>query len=120
MFGQEASSHTVCKPRSRSKRLMLSKRALPEPALTRIQSGFFRRSCGTILIGMRAVLAWPVCLSVIALMLCQELGQFGGESVAEFFHICDDAQIACLRHREAGVTAGIDREEGCEVHVDVE
>src|SRR5450759_540954 len=98
MFGQEASSHTVCKPRSRSRRLMLSKRALPEPVLTLIQSGFFSRSCGTILIGMRAVFAWPLCLSVIALMRCQELGQFGGEPVAEFVHICTDAEIACLCH----------------------
>src|SRR3989304_8992633 len=106
MFGQEASSHTVCKPRSRSRRLMLSKRALPEPALTRIQSGFFRRSCGTILIGMRAVLARP--FSAPALMLCQELRQFGGEQRTQFVGRGDYAQVARLRHRQAGVAAGVD------------
>src|SRR5450830_758762 len=105
MFGQEASSHTVCKPRSRSKRLMLSKRALPEPVLTRIQSGFFSRSCGTILIGMRAVLSRP--FSAPALMLCQKLRQLGREPVAQFVRRGHDAQIARLRHRQARVAAGI-------------
>jgi hypothetical protein len=33
------------------------------PAFTRIQSGFFSVSAGTILIGMRAVLASAFCLA---------------------------------------------------------
>ena len=69
MFGQEASSHTVCSWFSRRRRLISSKRVLPEPALTRIHSGFRSRSCGTTLIGMRAVLARP--FSAPALMLRQ-------------------------------------------------
>ena len=69
MLGQEASSHTVCSLFSRRRCLISSKRVLSEPALTRIQSGLRRRSCGTILIGMRAVLARP--FSAPALMLGQ-------------------------------------------------
>ena len=62
MLGQEASSHTVCRLLSRSARLT-SPKVGELAARTRIQSGFFSRSWGTILIGMRAVLAAPVCLS---------------------------------------------------------
>ena len=61
MFGQDASSHTVCKPCARNTCLTALKR-WPSPSRTLIHAGFFRRSAGTTLIGMRAVFASPFCL----------------------------------------------------------
>jgi hypothetical protein len=43
---------------------LVEARAEGEPALTRIQSGFFSTSAGTTLIGMREVLACDFCLAV--------------------------------------------------------
>ncbi len=65
MFGQEASSQTVCSRCSRRICLISSKRELCEAAFTRIQEGFFRISpAGTTLIGMREVLAAAFCLAL--------------------------------------------------------
>ncbi len=68
MFGQVASSQTVCRWCSRRICLISPKRAAELPALTRIHSGFLSGaqplSC-TTLIGMRAVLASPFCFSLI-------------------------------------------------------
>ncbi len=64
MFGQLASSQTVCRRCSRRICLISWKRVPGLPALTRIQSGFFRTSAGSTLIGMRAVLACAFCLAV--------------------------------------------------------
>lgn len=64
MFGQLASSHTVCRLCSRRIVLISLKRELPVAAFTRIHSGFFSFSIGTILIGMRAVFACAFCLAV--------------------------------------------------------
>src|SRR3954469_12249553 len=55
MFGQEASSHTVCSFCSRRMRLMSWKRESGIGARTRIQGGFASAcACGTILIVLRA------------------------------------------------------------------
>src|SRR5215813_3796709 len=62
MFGHDASSHTVCRLCSRRIFLISPKRG-DDGARARIHSGFFRRSAGTILIGMRAVFASPLCLT---------------------------------------------------------
>jgi len=64
MLGQVASSQTVCRWCSRRICLISPKRPALLPALTRIQSGFFSGlASGTILIGMRAVLASPFCVA---------------------------------------------------------
>ena len=64
MLGQEASSHTVCNWLSRSRRFTSLKPA-PMPGLARIHCGLRKRSTrGMILIGLREVLAAPVCLLV--------------------------------------------------------
>ncbi len=74
MFGQVASSQTVCSLRSRSMVLISPKRPALLPALTRIQSGFFSGwSTGTILIGMRAVFSSPFCLTPFSAMLCVQM-----------------------------------------------
>jgi hypothetical protein len=44
--------------------LISLKRELPVAAFTRIHSGFLSFSIGTILIGMRAVLAWAFCFAL--------------------------------------------------------
>src|ERR1700743_1576040 len=64
IFGQLASSHTVCRLCSRRICLISEKRELPVAAFTRIHSGFFSFSIGMILIGMRAVLACAFCFAV--------------------------------------------------------
>src|SRR5690606_14782553 len=61
ILGQEASSQTVCSLLSRRICLISWKRAL-SGTFMRIHSGFRMAGCGTILIGMRAVLAAPVSL----------------------------------------------------------
>ena len=63
MFGQEASSHTVCSFASRRIFLISVKRS-PPPARTRIHSGLRRGSAGTTLIGMRAVFSARFCWSL--------------------------------------------------------
>jgi hypothetical protein len=69
MFGHEASSQTVCSRWSRRMRLMSWKREPTVGAFTRIHSGFRSGAAGTILIGMRAVLAAPFCLLSAALLM---------------------------------------------------
>src|SRR4030095_760434 len=72
MLGQEASSQTVCSFCSRRISLTSLNLLLADASLTRIQSGFLSASArGTILIGMRAVLAAPRCFSgaVISMLL---------------------------------------------------
>jgi hypothetical protein len=63
MLGQVASSHTVCRSLSRRICLISRKRAL-SGTFMRIHSGLRMAGCGTILIGMRAVLAAPFSLRV--------------------------------------------------------
>src|SRR6185436_19661897 len=69
MFGQDASSHTVCRLCARRIRLISVKRG-DDGALTRIQSGFLSRSAGTILMSYlaktRAVLSLPLCFTPAA------------------------------------------------------
>ncbi len=66
MFGQDASSHTVCRLCSRRIFLISEKRG-DDGARTRIHSGFCSARAATTLIGMRAVLASPLCLTPAAL-----------------------------------------------------
>ena len=81
--------------------------------------GFFRRSCGRILIGMRAVLARPFFQRPRSCS-ARMLREFGGEPFGQLVGRGADAQIARLRHREAGIAAGIDRQKWGEVHVHVQ
>jgi len=64
IFGQLASSQTVWSRFSR--RIVLISWNLDEAGanLTRIQSGFFSAGTASTLIGIRAVLAAPFCLSM--------------------------------------------------------
>ncbi len=66
IFGQEASSQTVWSFFSRSMRLISPKRS-PPGARTRIHSGLRSGVCGTILMGIRAVLSAPFCFSPVEL-----------------------------------------------------
>src|SRR6185295_11224139 len=61
MFGQEASSQTVCSRCSRRMRLISKKRG-DDGARTRIHGGLRRGSVATTLIGIRAVLPVALCL----------------------------------------------------------
>ncbi len=70
MLGQLASSHTVTSPLARRMDSISRKRVEGEAARTRIQSGLARRSAGTILMGRRAVLPAPFCLSPAAAPAC--------------------------------------------------
>src|SRR5471032_3209448 len=63
MFGQEASSQTVCRCASR-RIFLISVKGSPPPARTRIHSGLRKGSEGTTLIGMREVLRARFCWSL--------------------------------------------------------
>ena len=74
IFGQDASSHTVCNLCSRRICLISKKRGLFGD-LARIQLGLRNSASGTILIGMRSVFALPFCFaSVLMVLLHTELG----------------------------------------------
>src|SRR5438094_8734295 len=108
MFGQEASSHTVCRFCSRRMCLSAWKREFGAGARTRIQAGLASGSRGTILIGMRSVLARPFSLIPASRMLelpCQARRELGADFVGRFL----DAKVARLRHRQPGTAAGVDR-----------
>ena len=62
MFGHDASSHTVCRLCSRRIALISRKRG-DDAARTRIHGGLRSVSAATTLIGMRAVLPAPFCLT---------------------------------------------------------
>src|SRR5690606_33090486 len=64
ILGQDASSQTVNRLCSRRIFLMSLKRELGAAAFTRIHSGFFRRSTGIILMGIRDVLSKDFCFLV--------------------------------------------------------
>jgi hypothetical protein len=118
MFGQEASSHTVCRAASRRMRFTSPKRAWLLPALTRIQSGFFSgTAAGTTLIGMRAVLASPFCFSLLTFRSAFPVAPAAS---AGGLPVVRDAEVAQLRDFQAGIAAGIDRRKGREFHVHVE
>ena len=65
-LGQEASSQTVCSLAARSRALIFATWAMAG-AGTRIQPGRRRRGFSTTLMGMRAVLARPLCNSLSAM-----------------------------------------------------
>src|SRR4029077_15252508 len=100
--GQEASSHTVCSFCSRRICLISPKREFGLAALTRIQSGFFSVSFGTILIGIRAVLACPFSFTPASRTACLQVrGNASRKLVTERIDSSSDAKIARLRHGEA-------------------
>src|SRR5947209_1716160 len=116
MFGQEASSQTVCSFWRRRMSLISWKREFGLGARTRIQAGF---GSGAPRGTMRMVFAWPFSFTPASRMLesvdqeaCEPLADFGGRS--------GHAEVAGLRDGEAGIAAGVDRREGSEVHVNVE
>src|SRR5574343_1426306 len=118
MFGQVASSQTVCSLRSRSMDLISPKRPALLPALTRIQSGFLSGvSTGTILMGIRAVFSSPFCLTpfclvpsaLVSAMVCVQLSQqVIGELLAGLVDGEGDVQVAGLNDFEASIPAGVD------------
>src|SRR5574340_130066 len=71
-FGHEASSHTVCSLASR--RIPFRRATFGRlGAFARIHDGSRIRSCGTILIGMRAVFAAPLCWRGSAIICSNEM-----------------------------------------------
>src|SRR5687768_5238833 len=117
MFGQEASSQTVCRRCSRRMRLISWKREPGSGARTRIHAGLASFSRGWNFSG--AVLRAPFSLTPASRMLelsREQLGQPAAENVSALRH----AEIARLRHAQAGQPAGIDCLEGREIRVDVE
>src|SRR3990172_10014613 len=117
MFGQDASSQTVCSFCSRRIRLTAWK---CEPALaarTRIQSGLGSFSLRKN--RKREVFSAPFSLTPASRMfnsLDQQFGELRSRGIDREL----EPQIPRLRHPQAGITAGIDRLEGREVHVHVE
>src|SRR4051812_48516591 len=116
MFGQEASSHTVCSFCRRRMSLISWKREPGLAARTRIHAGF-----GSVVARgtMRIVFAFPFSFTPASRMVemmnyaCCQLFAHGGRRVGQ-------AERARLCHGEAGITAGIDGGERREVHVHVE
>src|SRR5262245_59423126 len=117
MFGQEASSQTVCSFCARRMSLISWKREFGLAARTRIHAGLGSRSRGTILIGTRSVLALPFSFTPASRIL---------ESRDEILHqprfdltsLLLQSGVFRLRDLQARVAAGIDGGEGREVHVD--
>src|SRR5258706_14927294 len=117
IFGQEASSQTVCRFCSRRIRLISWKRESGAGARTRIQAGFWSFSLGKNL--SRSVLSAPFSLTPASRML-EFPDENGGQVFAECVLAILDAQVAGLRHPQSRKTAGVDGGKRRQVHVDVE
>src|SRR6266404_8199799 len=116
MFGHEASSQTVCSFCRRRMSLISWKRELGLAARTRIQAGLGNGApSGT----MRIVFAWPFSFTPASRML-ELLHHLRSEFVAHSRGAVAETEIASLRHRQAGIAAGIDGGKRREVHIDVE
>ena len=102
-----------------------------EPALTRIQSGFFRRSTcsiGTILIGMREVLLAPFCFSlglyatVVSVVIIssfvgrQDADQFVGQLLLHIGQHCLRANGAHVDCFQSGIAARINPGKRGQIH----
>ena len=123
IFGQLASSHTVCRRYSRNMFLISPKREDSLCARTRIHAGFASFSCATILIGMRAVLSRPFCLAegsvsrvVSGVLMFDQSGQVARELRAEFGNLHADAKLTQLGDREARIAAGVDGGKRRKIH----
>src|SRR5574340_1340623 len=99
----------------------------PLPGFTRIHSGLRSRCCsGTILIGVRAVLAVPVCLGSVLLMLfsfqgsLQAVDQVLRKLRLQFADAGGDAEFAALRDAQSCAAARVDVGERCQIHVHVQ
>src|SRR2546429_1678756 len=101
MFGQEASSQTVCSFCRRKMSLISWKREFGLAARTRIQAGLGKGAPrGT----MRIVFAWPFSFTPASRML--ELPRhMGRELFTHQFGALAEPQIARLRHRKSGIAA---------------
>src|SRR4051812_22442692 len=119
MFGQEASSQTVCSFWLRRMSLISWKREFGLAARTRIQAGFARRSRGTILIVTRSVLALPFSLTPASRML-ESRQQIPHEAGFDLISVQFQPDVFRLRHLQSRIAAGIDRQERREIHVHVE
>src|SRR5690606_13483838 len=121
MFGQEASSHTVCNWCSRRARLTSRNFGLAA-ALTRIQSGFFSGAMGMILTGLRAVFCSPVWRPMLeSLTAVSELcGQPGCQCFGNLSRVAFQAEFAQGGDPEPAITAWIDGVERGKVHVHVQ
>src|SRR5258705_3363125 len=117
MFGQEASSQTVCRRCSRRIRLISWKRESGIGARTRIQSGLASFAFGTNC--SRAVFSAPFCLTP-ASRTVEPFAEQCGEPRACALDCVAESEGARLRHLQAGKAAGIDGLERREVHVHVE
>src|SRR5581483_11290996 len=119
MFGQEASSHTVCSFCSRRMDFTSWKRESGAAARTRIQGGFGSAARGTIFIGMRAVLAAPFSFAPGSRMLEPRRDALR-QPLAHDLGALAKAELAQLRDPQAGIAAGRYCVERPQVHVHVE
>src|SRR5882724_7655906 len=114
MFGQEASSQTVCRFCSRRMRLMSWKRELGLAARTRIHAGFASASRGTILMVFCAPLSFTPASRMVQVTAedpRQILCGFGEICKTQIFHLC---------HLQSWIAAGVDGGERRKIHVHVE
>src|SRR5438128_6392412 len=116
MFGQDASSQTVCSFWRRRMSLISWKREFGLAARTRIHAGL---GSGAPRGTMRIVFAWPFSFTPASRMV--ELPYYAdGKTLAHRGWALAKAQIASLRNGQPGITAGVYGGKGREVHVDVE
>src|SRR6266852_3367409 len=116
MFGQDASSHTVCSFCRRRMSLISWNRELGLAARTRIHAGLGSGAPrGTI----RIVFAWPFSFTPASRML-KLLDHVCRQPLAHGVGALGEPEVARLRDRKARIAAGIDGGERREVHVDVE
>src|SRR5262245_46714471 len=114
MFGQDASSHTVCSFCSRRMRLISVKRESAPAARTRIHGGLGSVcACGTMRIVFFAPFSFTPASRIfysLDQVLRQSICHVGGRNT----------QILELRNRQPRETARIDRRKGRKIHVYVE
>src|SRR5438128_7281987 len=116
MFGQDASSQTVCSFWRRRMSLISWKREFGLAARTRIHAGL---GSGAPRGTMRMIFALPFSFTPASRML--EMPDYvRGKPLAHGVNAFGEAESARLRHRQPRVAARVDGGKGREVHVDVE
>src|SRR4051812_677950 len=108
MFGQEASSQTVCSFCRRRMSLISWKREFGLAARTRIHDGF-----GSVLARgtMRIVLLFPFSFTPASRIL-EMMDHTGGELLAHGAGAIRQTEVARLRHRKVRIPARVDRRKG--------
>src|SRR5438132_5892202 len=116
MFGQDASSQTVCSFWRRRMSLISWKREFGLAARTRIHAGL---GSGAPRGTMRIVFAWPFSFTPASRMLALPY-YADGKALAPRGWALAKGQIASTSNGQPGITAGVDGGKRREVHVDVE